>query len=306
MTDDRDRREWDDAQPDEPPSEPIPQPWDIDPAYASELDVQPDQPEQPSQPEPEALDVPEEFWPGSEYQSELDYGPPDQGAFEAPLDALAEGVLAQIADEREAEAPPDAEALRPADADAESDLARAPRVSTYRAQRRTQISMILPALLLLAVGVLYLSEALTPDVEGFAPEAMGAIAVATLGLSMIARFVFNGRRERGLFLAGLLILFWLGLAGLVVTGDLLIGQAWPFAIAAIGLALLAVFVFERSHERGLVLPALAFIVAGIVALPFGLGLVPADVTSALALLWPVLLIVPALGLLPHAFRSRSE
>ncbi len=63
---------------------------------------------------------------------------------------------------------------------------------------------------------------------------------------------------------------------------------------------------ERNHERGLLLPGFALIVAGIIAVPFGVGLIPRPITATLALLWPLLLLIPALALVPLAFRIRAE
>jgi uncharacterized membrane protein (DUF485 family) len=199
-----------------------------------------------------------------------------------------------------------ATSLAVADADAASDLARAPRMSQYRSQRRRFTSMFITALLMIALGVLYLSVTLTPELGSLPPVVMMGITAAAVALSLIGRFVFNGRRERGLFALGALILLWIGLLALIVNGNLSIGQGWPLALAAVGAALLLTFVFERNHERGLLLPGFALIVAGIIAVPFGVGLIPREITATLALLWPLLLIIPALALVPLAFRIRAE
>lgn len=199
-----------------------------------------------------------------------------------------------------------ATALAVADADAASDLARTPRMSQYRSQRRRFTSMFITALLMIALGVLYLSVTLTPELGSLPPVVMIGITAAAVALSLIGRFVFNGRRERGLFALGALILLWAGLLALVVNGNLSVGQGWPLALAAVGAALLLTFVFERNHERGLLLPGFALIVAGIVAMPFGVGLVPREIMATLALLWPLLLLIPALALVPLAFRIRAE
>ncbi len=196
--------------------------------------------------------------------------------------------------------------LKPADADADADLARPPRASLYRVQRRTQASMIAPAFLAIAVGILYLSEVISPGVTGLNVPILIGLGISALGLGLIARFLLNGRRESGLFIAGLVILAWTVLAALVASGNMPIEQNWPLGIIAVGAAMLATFFVGRNHERGLILPALAFMVAGSAAMPFALGLIPADLSKVVAIFWPLLILIPALALLPSAARPRGE
>src|SRR5258708_18425400 len=85
-------------------------------------------------------------------------------------------------------------ALSPDDADADSDLVRQARATQFRTQRRAQFSALVPALLLIAAGVLLLVR---PDV--IARRLVIGGALAGLLLSLFLRFLFNGRRERGLF-----------------------------------------------------------------------------------------------------------
>ena len=73
-----------------------------------------------------------------------------------------------------------------------------------------------------------------------------------------------------------------------------------------GLALIVTFVFERTHDRGLLLPGTVLIVAGLVALPFTLGLVTANILPVVAVYWPVVFLLIALALLPRVIRSRAE
>jgi hypothetical protein len=196
--------------------------------------------------------------------------------------------------------------LKPADADADADLARPPRASQYRVQRRIQASMIAPAFLMIIVGVLYLSQIVSPGLTGLGTPMLIGLGVGALGLALIARFLLNGRRERGLFIAGLVILAWTGLAALVASGNMLIEQSWPLGVIAVGVAMLATFFLERYHERGLILPALAFMVAGSAAMPFTLGVISSDLNKVVAIFWPLLILVPALALLPSAARPRGE
>jgi hypothetical protein len=125
-------------------------------------------------------------------------------------------------------------------------------------------------------------------------------------LSLVLRFLFQGRRERGLFFVTVLILLALALAALTFTGFVDLSVEWPVIIAVPGLAMLLTFMFERSHDRSLVLPALMFIVAGGAILPFTMGLLDSSFLPGIALYWPALLLLAALAVLPRAIRDRSE
>ncbi len=188
-----------------------------------------------------------------------------------------------------------------ADDEAEADLPRQARAQQFRQTRRAQVSTALPALLLIILGLLYL---LNP-VELTPPLAIG-FAVGALGLSMIARFLLNVRRERGLFFVGLVILSWVGFTTVVITRGLIVAQVWPLLIMALGLAALLTFLFERNHERGLILPGFLLIAGGGIALLFTLGLVSGEVLRLVATYWPVIFVLLALALLPRTFRDRTN
>ncbi|MCC7209966.1 MAG: hypothetical protein IT323_21870 [Anaerolineae bacterium] len=260
--------------------------------------------------------------PSSAYDDDFrDFEPtaPDAVPGEVEADADAVPASAELAAETppgttehvEGEEPEPVEsvtatALAVADADAASDLARTPRMSQYRSQRRRFTSMFITALVMIALGALFLSVTLTPELGSLPRSVALGITAMAVALSLIGRFVFNGRRERGLFALGVVLLLWTGVLALIVNGNLAVGQGWPLGVAAVGAALLLTFVFERNHERGLLLPGFALIVAGIIAMPFGVGLIPREITATLALLWPLLLLIPALALVPLAFRIRTE
>jgi len=200
-----------------------------------------------------------------------------------------------------AEAPSEVPNLNIADADADADLSRPARAAQFRTQRRSQISTAVPALLLIALGVLYLLK----PVELTYTLSLG-IGIGVLAFSLVMRFLLNARRERGLFFIGVIVLFWLGLVVSAIYGGFDIGQVWPLAVSAIGLAMIVTFVFERSHDRGLLLPGLILILAGGVMLPFTFGMLSNSLLSSVALYWPALLLLAVLALLPRVIRSRAD
>lgn len=277
-----------------------------------------DQPEQPSQPEPpDEVEYDDAYDAAYDAYTETQPEPPVRSEMEDVDDPAAPEMAAETETEREAsevysevyqsvtQPVTQTATLNAADVDAAADLARPSRVMQFRAQRRTQLSMAIPALLLIAVGVVYLAETVTPDTEEAPRVALLLIGATGLGLGLLARFLLNGRRERGLFMLGAVILLWAVLAALVASGGLLIEQAWPFGVAAFGVAMLLTFIFERSHERGLILPALAFMAAAGMAIPITTGLIPPDLLEMVTLFWPLLFLLVALLLLPRAIRARE-
>ncbi len=199
------------------------------------------------------------------------------------------------------EAPSEVPNLNIADADADADLSRPARAAQFRTQRRSQISTAVPAMLLIALGVLYLLK----PAEMTYSLSIG-IGIGVLALSLVMRFLLNARRERGLFFIGVIVLFWLGLIVSAIYGGFDIGQVWPLAVSAIGLAMIVTFVFERTHDRGLLLPGLLLILAGGAMLLFTFGILSSSVLSNVALYWPALLLLAALALLPRVIRSRAD
>jgi hypothetical protein len=196
--------------------------------------------------------------------------------------------------------PPQNPNLSTDDSGAEADLSRPSRAMQFRAQRRSQVSTAFPALLLIAVGLLYLVK---PS-ELTQPLAVG-VGLAALGLGLVARFLLNARRERGLFFVGVLMLLLLMLVGLAISGTINLLEGWPLVISAVGVAMIITFVFERTHDRGLLLPGFMIIIAGAIALPFTMGLLDSSVLAGVALYWPVVFLLVALAILPRAVRDRA-
>lgn len=190
------------------------------------------------------------------------------------------------------------------DTDADADISRPSRVMQYRVQQRSQFSMAIPALLLVALGILYSIHALTPESQILTPlTALGA-ALGALGIGLVARFLGNGRKETGVLFLGLLILFWAAVGAAVAFNAIDPSLAIPFTVSAVGMAILGMLPFVR--ERGLALPGLVFVVAGVTLLPFATNLLGPDLIRVVTLIWPILLIILALLFLPRAFRGRTR
>jgi hypothetical protein len=174
------------------------------------------------------------------------------------------------------------------------------------------MSMAIPGLLLIITGIILMIQVLLPAAERLNTPAMTGVMLTMASLALLARFALNGRRERGLLVISLTLLLLVILSVLVVGGVVRGEQFFPLALMGAGAAIFITFLFERSHERGLVLPALMLMVAGGVALALSAlstspsGVFNADVQGLAAVFWPVLLLVAVLVVLPLAFRALSD
>ncbi len=219
---------------------------------------------------------------------------------EPATDGELEPIL-RVRERREDPPPPENSSLTADDTDAESDLSRPSRAVQFRIQRRSQVSTAIPALLLIAIGILYLVR--PAGLTG--PAALG-IGLGAIALSLITRFLLNTRRERGLFFVGTLLLLWGAFAAAVLTRLIDFLEMWPLLVIAVGAAMVVTFVFERSHDRGLLFPAGLLIVAGGVALPFTMDYLSSSVLAGIARYWPVFFLLMALALLPRAIHDRTD
>ncbi len=191
--------------------------------------------------------------------------------------------------------------VNPDDSNADADLARQARAQQFRMLHRMQLTMVVPALLLVALGLIFL---LAPS-ELTAPLRW-ALAWGALGIGLLARFLLNGRRERGLVFVAALILVSIAGGALVLYQNLDMAQVWPLGLVAAGLALILTFLLERGHERGVVVPGLLLIAAGGVALLFTAQVIKPEVLRAAAAYWPAVFILLALILLPRVFRGNAR
>ncbi|MBX3080304.1 MAG: hypothetical protein KF716_01640 [Anaerolineae bacterium] len=214
-------------------------------------------------------------------------------------DELIQRVVAETAGDQPEEISPEMD-----DQDADADIARPSRVMQYRVQRRAQFSMTLPALLLIAIGGAYVVSLLAPDTLQITPLMALAAALGATALGLLARFLINGRKETGVLFISLVLVLWIALGALAVTGIIDLMVNWPMAISAVGVAIIIMMVF--IPERGLLLPGLALIVAGVTLLMFTTGTVDVASVTTIAQYWPVLLILVGLVFLPSAFRNRTR
>ncbi|MBN1886570.1 MAG: hypothetical protein JW850_01215 [Thermoflexales bacterium] len=175
---------------------------------------------------------------------------------------------------------------------------------------------VLGAFILIAVGVWFLAQNV-----GIELPSLGEIWPALLvlgGLVALGNYVSGHNRDSdqifsavlGLLLGAFFFVFTLGLSlplpGLeegVGWEDM--ARLWPVFPLIVGLAILAQFVVGPKRDWGGLTFGLLALVVGVVALPFTLGMWPADLGLALFKFWPLALIVVGLAALLQAiFRRR--
>jgi hypothetical protein len=161
---------------------------------------------------------------------------------------------------------------------------------------------ILPGLILIAIGAWLLARNLGLPLPG-----LGDIWPALLllfGLSLLVQFFAGGRTDDGLVFAGvagtLLGGFFLAITlGPLAWSDL--AHLWPVFVLIGAITFFAQWL-ARPAERALLIPAGLALIVGLVALLLTMGGLDPAITSQLARLWPVVLIVAGLALLASYLR----
>jgi len=77
------------------------------------------------------------------------------------------------------------------------------------------------------------------------------------------------------------------------------------ALATVGMALFITFLFERSHQIGLVFPGIILLFASGVAFAVSLDVIDQKVLDIVADYWPLVLAFIGLTLFPSAVQRRS-
>jgi hypothetical protein len=174
--------------------------------------------------------------------------------------------------------------------------------------RINRLSLIIPAILFILIGIGLLAEPLGWTDLATAWKSLPWLPLIPVGGAVIGMiyFVLRGRRDRGIAAICLMVLFG---AGCVVLLNEAAGRTplnlmtgYPLFISAAGFALFFTFLLERAHERGIILPALLMVWAGGVGTVFTVGIFVPSVLTTVALLAPFGLILMAIFLFPSVLR----
>jgi len=180
----------------------------------------------------------------------------------------------------------------------EFEPTRAQRVLQIRSARQGRLSTFLPALALIVFGVLLLIH----PVE-LSPALLLGGAFAAAGLSFLVRFALSERREAGNLFIGLLILGVLLIVALGESGIFAPIQPWPLWIGVAGVAALLTGLLATPQQGRLFMPALLLLTISATVLVFTLASFPTTLLNVVRVLWPLLLILFALALLPRVIRA---
>ena len=256
-------------------------------------------------------DAVESFPAESEYDTPADL--PAAAAFDAlDIDAALAAVsrLDDILAEEEA-----AELARLAreQADADAVAQRAARLKhpeqffampPLLATQRGRIDSVIPALALIGIGA-WLTFALTTSPTPPEPALVLAVCAAGIGLTLLGRWLGAGRWARGALFLALLLLAGAAALYAVSAGPGLV-TGWPLLLAVPAVALGAVGLLARPRTPGLLFPAVILIAAALAGFSITSSLIPPDLQTQIAPLWPVAAVVfiAALGL-PLLLRRRG-
>ncbi len=169
--------------------------------------VPPDAPE-PARDEGEApqpaptpgAEAPAEDTPGG-YESAPDYGPEYEREYDVEAALAALTTLNELAAPAPADEAPEAPAYGAPPEGWHSDFRQPP----LSALERGQAASVVPALLLVGVGVFF-TMLLTSGLPLPAPDLVGAIALGAVGICLIAAWVSSGRWARGNLFMGVVCL----------------------------------------------------------------------------------------------------
>lgn len=170
---------------------------------------------------------------------------------------------------------------------------------------RGQLASVVPALMLIGIGA-WLTFAFTTSTTPPDMTLIAAIAVAEIAITLLVRWLSSGRWARGtFFFALLLLLIAITIAYLIQPASIGLTRGWPLLLIDVGAAFLLTGFIAQPTDRRLLLPTIAFVVAGAAAFAVTMGFVPGTILNVAASLWPLaLLLVVAVFLLPMVFRQR--
>lgn len=185
------------------------------------------------------------------------------------------------------------------------DRVREIQPELIRQQRPSRLAIAPLAFGLIGLGILLLAENFVEELEITAGAAI-TILLGSFVLTTVFRFFESGRRQRGLFFMGVVLLIWGGVVALnVLRGDEFpIDEFWPLTIAGVGAAFFITFLFERNHQAGLVFPGIILMFASAIAFMVTLDVIGQDVLDGVKDFWPLMAAVVGLLLFPAAFQKR--
>lgn len=170
---------------------------------------------------------------------------------------------------------------------------------------RGQLASIVPAFLLMALGVLLTVQFTATDL-GLTSTLLVPVVIMGFGLALLVRWLSSSRWERGSFLVGSTILLSGMLALYLVQPDSpALAQAWPLLMVPLGAAFVLTSIVASAFDGRSVLIGLLLLIAGGSGFAILSGIVPAEIIAVGANLWPFAVALLALIMLAAVIRSRA-
>lgn len=194
---------------------------------------------------------------------------------------------------------------QPAERSEDRDRVREIQPELIRQQRPGRLAISPLAFGLIGLGSLLLAENFVEELEITAGAAI-TLLLGSFVLTTTFRFFESGRRQRGLFFMGVVLLIWGAIVALNVLREdkFPIDEFWPLTIAGVGAAFFITFLFERNHQAGLVFPGIILMFASGIAFLVTLDVIGQGTLDEVKDFWPLLAAVVGLLLFPAAFQKR--
>lgn len=175
-------------------------------------------------------------------------------------------------------------------------------VEPVQLRQRSLPAMAVGALLV-ALGVIFV----WPVFSGgyiLIREVIIAITIGGIALSLLAYWLYTGRKARGALFLALLGLSWAGLTGMMLfnVSHLSLAVDWPFYIVLAGLSILLTTLGDRLRDNRLMAPGIILVIIGGAMLAFTRDVIPTNILNFMADYWPWIALVLVIGMLPIAIR----
>ena len=190
------------------------------------------------------------------------------------------------------------------ESDIDEDVIRTIRSQRTRQKSSSRVAIFPLAMGFIGLGGLLIAQDYVDELEiTFAASTI--ILLGSLILTYLFRFFTSRRRERGLFFLAMLTITWGSLIALaVVDGETYpIVEFWPLFFAGVGVSFFFTFIFERSHQVGLVFPGVILLFVSGIAFLVTLDVIEQETQELVGDYWPLLLAFVGLTLLPSALQE---
>lgn len=171
--------------------------------------------------------------------------------------------------------------------------------------RRGQVASVLPALLLIGIGAWLTFVTTTADTA--LPVLDGAtvlvLLVGVVGVALLAHWWASRRWARGNFFISLSLVFVSLVAFFLLQPNQLgLQEGWPLLFSGLGLAMMFTGLLTQPRSGGLAANGLLVIILGAVATTVTARLLPEQVLSMAADIWPVAIVILVIMLLVPVIR----